>query len=164
VTFDIDANGIVTVKAKDKGTNKEQAITIQASGGLSDEDIEKMVKDAEANAEADKDRRELVETKNQAESLIHSTKKSLAEHADKVDPSTVEVIELAMGALEETLKSEDAGKIKGGIQNLTEAAMRLGEAIYKASQSDKDDGDEQRGVDEDIVDADFEDLGNNKRK
>ncbi len=164
VTFDIDANGIVTVKAKDKGTNKEQAITIQASGGLSDEDIEKMVKDAEANAEADKDRRELVETKNQAESLVHSTKKSLAEHADKVDPSTVEVIELAMGALEETLKSEDAGKIKGGIQNLTEAAMRLGEAIYKASQSDKDDGDEQRGVDEDIVDADFEDLGNNKRK
>ena len=166
VTFDIDANGIVTVKAKDKGTNKEQAITIQASGGLSDEDIEKMVKDAEANAEADKERRELVETKNQAESLIHSTKKSLAEHSDKVDPSTVEVIELAMGALEETLKSEDAGKIKGGIQNLTEAAMKLGEAIYKASAAENDgkDGDEQRGVDEDIIDADFEDLGNNKRK
>jgi molecular chaperone DnaK len=165
VTFDIDANGIVTVKAKDKGTNKEQAITIQASGGLSDEDIEKMVKDAEANAEADKERRELVETTNQAESLMHSTKKSLAEHSDKVDPSTVEVIEFAMGALEETLKTENAGKIKGGIQNLTEAAMKLGEAIYKSSQSDGDsDGDEQRGVDEDIVDADFEDLGNNKRK
>ena len=166
VTFDIDANGIVTVKAKDKGTNKEQAITIQASGGLSDEDIEKMVKDAEANAEADKERRELVETKNQAESLIHSTKKSLAEHSDKVDPSTVEVIELAMGALEETLKSEDAGKIKGGIQNLTEAAMKLGEAIYKASadQQKDEDADEARPVDEDIVDADFEDLGNNKRK
>ena len=166
VTFDIDANGIVTVKAKDKGTNKEQAITIQASGGLSDEDIEKMVKDAEANAEADKERRELVETKNQAESLIHSTKKSLAEHSDKVDPSTVEVIELAMGALEETLATEDAGKIKGGIQNLTEAAMKLGEAIYKASadQQKDDDADEARPVDEDIVDADFEDLGNNKRK
>ena len=166
VTFDIDANGIVTVKAKDKGTNKEQAITIQASGGLSDEDIEKMVKDAEANAEADKDRRELVETKNQAESLMHSTKKSLAEHSDKVDPSTVEVIELAMGALEETLKSEDAGKIKGGIQNLTEAAMKLGEAIYKATadQQTDSDPDEARAVDEDIVDADFEDLGNNKRK
>jgi len=165
VTFDIDANGIVTVKAKDKGTNKEQAITIQASGGLSDEDIEKMVKDAEANAEADKERRELVETTNQAESLMHSTKKSLAEHSDKVDPSTVEVIEFAMGALEETLKTENSGKIKGGIQNLTEAAMKLGEAIYKSSQSDGDsDGDEQRGVDEDIVDADFEDLGNNKRK
>ena len=166
VTFDIDANGIVSVKAKDKGTNKEQAITIQASGGLSDDDIEKMVKDAEANAEADKERRELVETRNQAESLMHSTKKSLAEHGDKVDPSTVEVIELAMGALEETLKTDDAGKIKGGIQNLTEAAMKLGEAIYKASAAENDSGedDKQRGVDEDIVDADFEDLGNNKRK
>jgi molecular chaperone DnaK len=166
VTFDIDANGIVSVKAKDKGTNKEQAITIQASGGLSDEDIDKMVKDAEANAEADKERRDLVETRNQAESLLHSTKKSLADHSDKVDPSTVEVIELAMSALEDTLKTEDAGKIKGGIQNLTEAAMKLGEAIYKASQSDSDGKDEDgpREVDDDIVDADFEDLGENKRK
>ncbi len=165
VTFDIDANGIVTVKAKDKGTNREQAITIQASGGLSDEDIEKMVRDAEANADSDKSRRELVEAKNQGESLIHSTKKSLAEHSDKVDPSTVEVIELAMGALEEALKTEDAGKIKGGIQNLTEAAMKLGEAIYK-SQADagEADTDGPRDVDDDIVDADFEDLGNNKRK
>ena len=166
VTFDIDANGIVSVKAKDKGTNKEQAITIQASGGLSDEDIEKMVKDAEANAEADKERKELVESKNQAESLLHSTKRSLAEHSDKVDPSTVEVIELAMSALEDALTTENAGKIKGGIQNLTEAAMKLGEAIYKSSadQADGKDEDNQRGVDEDIIDADFEDLGNNKRK
>ena len=166
VTFDIDANGIVSVKAKDKGTNKEQAITIQASGGLSDEDIEKMVKDAEANAEADKDRRELVEAKNQGESLLHSTKKSLAEHSDKVDPSTVEVIEFAMAALEEALPSDSASKIKGAIQNLTEAAMKLGEAIYKASAdaSDGDDQDEQRSVDDEIIDADFEDLGNNKRK
>ncbi len=165
VTFDIDANGIVSVKAKDKGTNKEQAITIQASGGLSDEDIEKMVKDAEANAEADRDRRELVEAKNQGESLLHSTKKSLTEHSDKIDPSTVEVIELAMSALEDVLKTDEVGKIKGGIQNLTEAAMKLGEAIYKAS-ADQDDGDDeqQRPVDEDIIDADFEDLGNNKRK
>jgi molecular chaperone DnaK len=166
VTFDIDANGIVSVKAKDKGTNKEQAITIQASGGLSDEDIEKMVRDAEANAEADKERKELVEAKNQAESLLHSTKKSLAEHSDKVDPSTVEVIELAASALEDALKTENTGKIKGGIQNLTEAAMKLGEAIYKASadQAEGKDEDDQRGVDEDIIDADFEDLGNNKRK
>jgi molecular chaperone DnaK len=166
VTFDIDANGIVSVKAKDKGTNKEQAITIQASGGLSDEDIEKMVKDAEANAESDKERKELVEAKNQAESLLHSTQKSLKEHSDKVDPSTVEVIELAASALEDALKTENAGKIKGGIQNLTEAAMKLGEAIYKASadQEDGKDEDEQRPVDEDIIDADFEDLGNNKRK
>ena len=166
VTFDIDANGIVSVKAKDKGTGKEQAITIQASGGLSDDEIEKMVRDAEANAEADKKRKELVETRNQAESLLHSTKKSLAEHSDKVDPSTVEVIELAMGALEETLKSEDAGKIKGGIQNLTEAAMKLGEAIYKAQAAEGDGTGEDgpRSVDDDIVDADFEDLGEDKRK
>jgi len=165
VTFDIDANGIVKVLAKDKGTGKEQAITIQASGGLSDADIEKMVKDAEANAEADKARRELAETRNQGESLLHSTKKSLEEHGDKVDPSTVEAIEFAMSPLEDALKGSDVGKIKGGIQNLTEAAMKLGEAIYKAQQADAEPSDDNvRGVDDDIVDADFEDLGNNKRK
>ncbi len=168
VTFDIDANGIVSVSAKDKGTNKEQKITIQASGGLTDAEIEKMVRDAEANAEADKERRDLVETKNQAESLLHSTRKSIEEHGDKVDPSTVEAIELAMGALEESVASEDAGKIKGGIQNLTEAAMRLGEAIYKAQAAEAEGGaqpdeDEPRSVDEDIVDADFEDLDKRKR-
>ena len=166
VTFDIDANGIVSVSAKDKGTGRSQNITIQASGGLSDDEIEKMVRDAEANAEADKKRKELVEARNQAEGLLHSTKKSLDEHGDKVDPSTVEVIELAMGALEETLKTEDAGKIKGGIHNLTEAAMKLGEAIYKAQAAESDGAPEDgpRSVDDDIVDADFEDLGENKRK
>ncbi len=171
VTFDIDANGIVSVGAKDKGTGKEQQITIQASGGLSDDDIDRMVREAEENAEADKDRRDLVETKNQAESLIHGTEKSLEDHGDKVDASTVEAIELAVNALKETLESEDAAKIKGGIQNVTEAAMRLGEAIYKAeqekSEAGSDDGDadedEQRGVDEDIVDADFEDLNDDDR-
>jgi molecular chaperone DnaK len=167
VTFDIDANGIVSVGAKDKGTGKTQQITIQASGGLSDDEIEKMVKDAEENAEADKERRELVETKNQGESLLHSTKKSLADHGDKVDPSTVEAIEFAMSPLEDALKGEEVGKIRSAIQNLTEAAMKLGEAIYKASQSEAsggDDEDQARAVDDDIVDADFEDLGNNKRK
>ncbi|SEM61150.1 molecular chaperone DnaK [Gemmobacter aquatilis] len=166
VTFDIDANGIVSVSAKDKGTGRSQNITIQASGGLSDDEIEKMVRDAEANAEADKKRKELVEARNQAEGLLHSTKKSLDEHGDKVDPSTVEVIELAMGALEETLKTEDAGKIKGGIHNLTEAAMKLGEAIYKAQAAESEGAPEDgpRSVDDDIVDADFEDLGENKRK
>jgi len=161
VTFDIDANGIVNVSAKDKGTGKEQKITIQASGGLSEEDIERMVKEAEANAEADKERRELVETKNQAEGLIHSTRKSLEEHGDKVDPTTVEAIELAIKALEENLESEDVGKIRSGIQNVTEASMKLGEAIYKASQESEGgeaDPDEPRAVDDDIVDADFEDL------
>ena len=170
VTFDIDANGIVSVSAKDKGTGKEQKITIQASGGLSDDEIEKMVKDAEANADADKKRKELVEARNQAESLIHTTKKSLEEHGDKVDGSTVEAIELAVGALEDALKSEDAGKIKGGIQNLMDASMKLGEAIYKASQAEggsADAGDDEPGprdVDDEIVDADFEDLGDDKRK
>ena len=171
VAFDIDANGIVNVSAKDKATNKEQKITIQASGGLSDEDIENMVKEAEANAEADKERRELVETRNQAESLIHSTNKSLEEHKDKVDPATVEAIELASKALEESLEGEDVGKIKSGIQNLTEASMKLGEAIYKAqaeeaeAQSEGQPGeDDPRGVDEDIVDADFEDIDDDQKK
>ncbi len=166
VTFDIDANGIVSVSAKDKGTGKEQNITIQASGGLSDDEIEKMVKDAEANAEADKERRELVEARNQAESLIHSTEKSMEEHKDKVDPTTIEAIELAIAALNDELENDNVGKIKSGIQNVTEAAMKLGEAIYKAQQSeggDKEDADAPRGVDDDIVDADFEDLDDNKR-
>ncbi|WP_374299653.1 molecular chaperone DnaK [Paracoccus sp. (in: a-proteobacteria)] len=168
VTFDIDANGIVSVSAKDKGTGKTQNITIQASGGLTDEDIERMVKDAEANADADKQRRELVEAKNQAESLIHSTKKSLEDHGDKVDGSTVEAIELAIGALEESLKSDDAGKIRGGIQNVMDASMKLGEAIYKSQQASadagSDDGEQPRNVDDDIVDADFEDLGEDKKR
>jgi len=171
VTFDIDANGIVSVGAKDKATGKEQQITIQASGGLSDDDIEKMVKDAEENAEADKERRELIEAKNQAESLIHSTEKSVEEHGDKVDPSTVEVIELAVAALKDELENEKASaeKIKSGIQNVTEAAMKLGEAIYKA-QAEADGEEEPTAADEaagpaddDIVDAEFEDLDNDKR-
>ena len=165
VTFDIDANGIVSVGAKDKGTGKEQKITIQASGGLSDEDIYRIVKEAEENADADKKRRELVETRNQAESLIHSTEKSMDEHGDKVDPATIEAIELAIKALKEQLETEDAGKIKGGIQNVTEAAMRLGEAIYKAQASDsEEDQDGARPVDDDIVDADFEDLDDDRKR
>jgi len=168
VTFDIDTNGIVSVSAKDKGTNKEHKITIQASGGLSDEDIERMVKDAEDNAESDKSRRELVEARNQAESLIDSTEKSMEEHADKVDPTTIEAIELAISALKDDLENDDAAKIKSGIQNVSEAAMKLGEAIYKSSQSEDDGGpsatDDAGGQgDDDIVDADFEDLDDNKR-
>ncbi|WP_297768854.1 molecular chaperone DnaK [uncultured Roseovarius sp.] len=166
VTFDIDANGIVSVSAKDKGTNKEQKITIQASGGLSEEDIEKMVKEAEENAEADKARRELVEAKNQAESLINSTEKSVEEHADKVDPTTVEAIELAIASLKDDLEGDNADKIKAGIQNVTEASMKLGEAIYKASQSEADDeptAADRGGDDDEILDADFEDLDDNKR-
>ncbi|SPF79377.1 molecular chaperone DnaK [Pseudoprimorskyibacter insulae] len=170
VTFDIDANGIVSVSAKDKGTNKEQRITIQASGGLSDDDIEKMVKEAEENAESDKARKDLVEARNQAESLIHSTEKSIEEHGDKVDPSTIEAIELALAALKDDLEKDNATaeKIKSGIQNVTEVAMRLGEAIYKAQAEEGDDepaaaDSAERDSDDDIVDADFEDLGDNKR-
>ncbi|MBQ58443.1 molecular chaperone DnaK [bacterium] len=165
VTFDIDANGIVSVGATDKGTGKEQKITIQASGGLSESDIEAMVKDAEENAESDKDRKELVESRNQAESLIHSTEKSMEEHGDKVDPTTIEAIELAIAALQDELENEDAGKIKAGIQNVTEAAMKLGEAIYKANQEAEGGGDvdDSAVMDDDILDADFEDLDGDKR-
>ena len=165
VTFDIDANGIVSVSAKDKGTGKEQVITIQASGGLSDDDIEKMVKEAEENADLDKERRELIEATNQAESLIHSTEKSMEEHSDKVDPTTIEAIELAIVALKDELETKDAGKIKAGIQNVTEAAMKLGEAIYKASQEEENEAApaDADNIDDDILDADFEDLDDDKR-
>ena len=165
VTFDIDANGIVSVSAKDKGTGKEQVITIQASGGLSDDDIEKMVKEAEENADSDKERRELIEATNQAESLIHSTEKSMEEHSDKVDPTTIEAIELAIVALKDELETKDAGKIKAGIQNVTEAAMKLGEAIYKASQEEENEAApaDADNIDDDILDADFEDLDDDKR-
>ena len=170
VTFDIDANGIVSVGAKDKGTGKEQQITIQASGGLSDADIEQMVQDAEDNAESDKERKELIEAKNQAEGLVHSTEKSMEEHKDKVDPTTIEAIELAIAALNDDLETDNAGKIKSGIQNVTEAAMKLGEAIYKAAAAEEsgDDMSEPAGADEgaddDILDAEFEDLDDDKRK
>ncbi|MDA8635201.1 molecular chaperone DnaK [Rhodobacteraceae bacterium] len=167
VTFDIDANGIVSVAAKDKGTGKEQTITIQASGGLSDEDIDNMVREAEENAESDKERRELIEAKNQAESMIHSTEKSMEEHADKVDPTTIEAIELAIVALKDDLETDNAAKIKSGVQNVTEAAMKLGEAIYKASQQEGGDAEpsaaEMGEGEDDIVDADFEDLDDRNR-
>ncbi len=168
VTFDIDANGIVSVSAKDKGTGKEQKITIQASGGLSEEEIDKMVQDAEENAESDKAKKDLVEAKNQAESLIHSTEKSIEEHGDKVDPSTIEAMELSMKALKEVLESDDAEKIKARSQDLTEASMKLGEAIYKA-EAEKNSGepnvadDDVNKDDGDVVDADFEDLDEKKK-
>ncbi|MDC3067987.1 molecular chaperone DnaK [Paracoccaceae bacterium] len=168
VTFDIDANGIVSVSAKDKGTGKEQKITIQASGGLSDEEIDKMVQDAEENAESDKAKKDLVEAKNQAEGLIHSTEKSIEEHGDKVDPSTIEAMELSMKALKEVLEDDDAEKIKARSQDLTEASMKLGEAIYKAEAeknsaepSSTDDNIDKN--DADVVDADFEDLDDQKK-
>ena len=165
VTFDIDANGIVSVSAKDKGTGKEQKITIQASGGLSDDEIETMVREAEENAEADKERKDLVEAKNQAESLIHSTEKSIEEHGEKVDPTTIEAIELSIKALQETLTSDDADKIRARSQDVTEASMKLGEAIYKAEAENNPEATEtpDESGNDDVFDADFEDLTDEKK-
>ncbi|MEM1313591.1 MAG: molecular chaperone DnaK [Pseudomonadota bacterium] len=177
VTFDIDANGIVSVGAKDKATNKEQKVTIQASGGLSDEDIEKMVQEAEANAEADKQRRDLVEAKNHAESLVHSTEKSLAEHGDKVEEEVKSEIEAAMADLKAAAEGEDVEDIKAKTQALTESAMKLGEAIYKAQMAEGEaaEGATPEGAgegeapqaaqaDDDVVDADFTEVDENDRK
>jgi len=171
VTFDIDANGIVNVSAKDKGTGKEQKIQIQASGGLSDEEIEKMVKDAEANKEADKKKRESVDVRNQADTLIHSTEKNLKEHGSKISDAEKKAIEDASGAVKEALKSENIEDIKKKTEALVQASMKLGEAIYKSQQtakpeSGKDDGGDDAGKkDENVVDADFEEVKDeNKEK
>ena len=171
VTFDIDANGIVNVSAKDKGTGKEQKIQIQASGGLSDEEIEKMVKDAEANKEADKKKRETVDVRNQADTLIHSTEKNLKEHGSKISDAEKKAIEDGSAALKESLKKEDIDDIKKKTEALVQSSMKLGEAIYKSQQnvkpeSGKDDGkDEKEKKDDDVVDADFEEVKDeNKEK
>lgn len=160
VTFDIDANGIVNVSAKDKGTGKEQQIRIQASGGLSDADIEKMVKDAEANAETDKRKREAVEARNQGESLIHSTEKSLKDYGDKVSAEDKAAIETAITDLKGVLEGDDAEAIKEKTAALAEVSMKLGEAMYKASQAEaeaKANGTTDED-DDDVVDADFEEV------
>ena len=171
VTFDIDANGIVSVSAKDKGTGKEQKIQIQASGGLSEEEIQKMVKDAEANKEADKKKRESVDVRNQADTLIHSTEKNLKEHGSKISDAEKKAIEDASSAVKEALKGEDIEDIKKKTEALVQASMKLGEAIYKSQQtskpdSGKDDGGDDAGKkDENVVDADFEEVKDeNKEK
>ncbi|KAB2700826.1 molecular chaperone DnaK [Brucella haematophila] len=167
VTFDIDANGIVNVSAKDKGTGKEHQIRIQASGGLSDADIEKMVKDAEANADADKKRRDAVEAKNQAESLIHSTEKSLKDYGDKVSEDDKQAIEGAVAALKTSLEGDDAEDIKAKTQTLAETAMKLGQAMYEAAQASEGadaEGGEQASSKDDVVDADYEEIDDDKKK
>ncbi|MGI9366953.1 MAG: molecular chaperone DnaK [Rhizobiaceae bacterium] len=169
VTFDIDANGIVNVSAKDKGTGKSQEIRIQASGGLSDADIEQMVKDAEANAETDKARREAVEAKNSAETLIDSTEKSLEEHKDKVSAEDKEAIENAISDLKAALETDDADEIKDKSQALAEASMKMGQAIYEAQQSDEEaaaaaDAAAHAAADENVVDADFEEIDDEDEK
>jgi len=171
VTFDIDANGIVNVSAKDKGTNKEQRITIQASGGLSDSDIEKMVKEAEANADADKKRRAAVEAKNHGESLVHSAEKSLKDYGDKVSAADRQAIEEAIADLRAELDKSDADAdvIKAKSEKLGEVSMKLGQAMYEASQSDGGaDATASQGSakaeHDDVVDADFEEVQDDGRK
>ena len=171
VTFDIDANGIVNVSAKDKGTGKEQKIQIQASGGLSDQEIEKMVKDAEANKDADKKKRESVEVRNQADTLIHSTEKNLKEHGSKISDEEKKSIEDGSIALKEALKGDDTDDIKKKTETLVQASMKLGEAIYKSQQNTKPDSDKDDGKankekkDDNVVDADFEEVkDDNKEK
>ncbi|WP_159586793.1 molecular chaperone DnaK [Chelativorans xinjiangense] len=167
VTFDIDANGIVNVHAKDKGTGKEQQIRIQASGGLSDDEIEKMVKDAEANAEVDKKRRETVEVRNQAEALIHSSEKSLKEYGDKVSEDDRKAIENAIAELKSATEGDDVEAIKAKTTALAEASMKLGQAMYEASQAEGSEeasaeGEAKSG--DDVVDADFEEIDEDDKK
>ena len=172
VTFDIDANGIVNVSAKDKGTGKEQKIQIQASGGLSEEEINKMVKEAESNKEADKKKREAVDARNQADTLLHSTEKNLKEHGSKVSDADKKAIETASANLRNALKGTDIEDIKKKTQDLVQASMKLGEAIYKSQQSAKPSDTpkdakvkEEGKKDDNVVDADFEEVkDDNKEK
>ncbi|WP_378946301.1 molecular chaperone DnaK [Mesorhizobium sp. ANAO-SY3R2] len=166
VTFDIDANGIVNVSAKDKGTGKEHQIRIQASGGLSDADIEKMVKDAEVNAEADKKRKALVEARNQAESLLNSSEKSLKEYGDKVTEADRTAISDAIAALKTATEGDDVEAINAKSQTLAEASMKLGQAMYEASQKEAAESDAAADAakDSDVVDADFEEIDDDDKK
>jgi molecular chaperone DnaK len=171
VTFDIDANGIVSVGAKDKATGKEQNIRIQASGGLSEADIQKMVKEAEAHAADDKKSRELAEAKNHADALIHSTEKAVSEHGSKVGEAERTAIENAIAALKSAVKSEEVDDIKAKTNALAQASMKLGEAMYKAQQGGGGDGGAAGGdageapkKDENVVDAEFSEVDDNKKQ
>ena len=171
VTFDIDANGIVSVSAKDKGTGKEQKIQIQASGGLSDEEIEKMVKDAETNKEADKKKREEVDAKNQADSLVASTEQSLKEHGSKISKEEKSAIEKDVQSLRDAIKSDNVEDIKSKTQTLVQSSMKLGEAIYKEQQAKtgkagaKPEGKSNNDKDkkDDVVDAEYEEVKDDKK-
>ncbi|MEQ8586544.1 MAG: molecular chaperone DnaK [Thalassobaculaceae bacterium] len=175
VTFDIDANGIVNVSAKDKATGKEQQIRIQASGGLSDSDIEQMIKDAESNAAEDKKRRELIEARNQADNAIHATEKTLADYGDKVDPADKAAVESDLAALKTAMEGEDVEDIQAKLQALQQSSMKLGEAMYKAQQEAGDAGASEAGAEggageqsgsgnaDDVVDADFEEVDDQDR-
>jgi molecular chaperone DnaK len=175
VTFDIDANGIVSVGAKDKATGKEQSVRIQASGGLSDADVEKMVKDAEAHAAEDKKRRELVELRNQADGLIHTTERTLKETGEKIPAADKTAAEKAIAELREAMGADNAETIKSKTDALAQVSMKLGEAVYKASQDDGSAGPGAAGGaggagaggsgggDSTVVDADFEEVDDDKK-
>ena len=164
VTFDIDANGIVNVSAKDKGTGKEQKITIQASGGLSESEIDKMVKDAEANKEADKQKREGIDTRNNADAMVHNVEKQLKEHGDKLSAEDKTKVESDINNLKEALKGSNVEDIKTKTETLTQSAMKLGEAIYKQQQESeqKANTESDKPKDDNVVDADFEEVSKDK--
>ena len=162
VAFDIDANGIVNVSARDKGTGKEQQIRIQASGGLSDSDIERMVREAEEHADEDKTRRELIDKRNHADSLVHSTEKSLAEHGDSLDPADKAAIEAAIADLRGALDGDDPAAIDSRAEALQQAAMKLGEAMYKKTQAEAGGAAPEGG--EGVVDADFEEVPDDDKR
>jgi molecular chaperone DnaK len=168
VTFDIDANGIVNVTAKDKATNKEQQIRIQASGGLSEADINKMVKDAELHAAEDKKRRELIDAKNHGESLVHDAEKSLKEYGDKVSEADKSAIEAAVAALKSALTGEDIEAVKARTNDLMQAQMKLGEAMYKAQQAAGPGASEDAAAGgqpkDDVIDAEFKEVDDDKKK
>jgi molecular chaperone DnaK len=164
VTFDIDANGIVSVSARDKATGKEQQIKIQASGGLTDSDIERMVKDAEANAEADKKKREMVEARNQAEAMVHSVEKNLADHGDKLPAADKGEAEAAVAAARTAMDGSDPEALKQATERLSQAAMKIGEHMYKAEAAAAAAGAEAAPGGENVVDAEFEELDENKKK
>jgi molecular chaperone DnaK len=169
VTFDIDANGIVSVSAKDKATGKEQQIRIQASGGLSESDIQRMVKEAEANAEADKQRRDTVEARNHAESMTHQVEKNLAEHGDKLGAQEKGEAEAALAAAKSALEGTDTEALKQATERLSQAAMKIGEAMYKAEAAQQAPGgpgpDAQASAPDDkVVDAEFEEVDDKKKK
>jgi molecular chaperone DnaK len=164
VTFDIDANGIVSVSAKDKATNKEQSMRIQPSGGLSEDDIKRMVREAEEHAGEDKSRRELAEAKNQGEALVHATEKQLQENGDKIPAAAKQEVESSIATLKKTLESDNTSEIAAATQALVQASMKIGEALYGgAPQGEAGAGGGQPGQ-EGVVDADFEEVdGNNKK-
>jgi molecular chaperone DnaK len=172
VTFDIDANGIVNVTAKDKATNKEQQIRIQASGGLSEADINKMVKEAEAHAADDKKAKELAEAKNHGDALIHTTEKAVSEHGSKIGDAERSAIENAIAALKSAIKEEDVENIKAKTNTLAQASMKLGEAMYKASQGGDGQGpgagaaggEGEAKKDDNVVDAEFSEVDDNQKK